>query len=352
MKNQLARSDSLSEELKDRCAREPVSLSVFMGEAVSQYYATRDPFGASGDFTTAPEISQMFGEVIGAGLLHYWQGMGAPEDIALLELGPGRGTLMSDILRVFNPLLNPPVFLVEQSPVLKSAQAARLSAFSPQWMTDMQRLPPRPLLVVANEFFDALPIRQFQKTKDAWRERGVGWDQGRGFHPVLLPLDGMFSHHLDESFPENKTDDIFELCPSGIAMMGTLAAHLKKFGGCAIVIDYGHIVTALGETLQAVRGHRFASPFVEPGEADITAHVDFGALAATARKEGASVLSLTTQGELLDAWGIGARADRLLQAADARQAADIRSALRRLTDAGEMGTLFKALIIGAMDKNR
>ena len=346
----LKKDEGIVQALQRRAAMEPpLTMAAFMAEAVGHYYASRDPLGAEGDFTTSPEISQMFGEIIGAGLTHLWQQMGAPKDFALLELGPGRGTLMADILRVMKPLAEPEVLLLENSPVLRAAQAGRLAGHHPAWIAGLDRLPPKPLLVVANEFFDALPVHQFEMHDGTWRERCVRWDAGRGFYPVLTPVHDMFVHHLRESLPEAEDKDVFELCPAGLGMMADIARHLCRFGGHALVIDYGHVQSGLGDTLQAVRGHRFVPLFETPGEVDITTHVDFAALGMAARKEGAAVTGLMTQADLLTSWGIGLRAEKLLAAATEKQAVDIRSALHRLTDAGEMGTLFKVLIVSGSE---
>lgn len=350
MQNQKCNLDSLSEDLKKRALRSPLPLAAFMAEAVEYYYATRDPLGREGDFTTAPEISQMFGEIIGAGLLHFWQGMGSPKDFALLELGPGRGTLMSDILRVMKSLASPEVLLLETSPVLKAAQAGKLAEHHPSWLSGLDKLPPKPLLIVANEFFDALPIHQFEMADGRWHERAVVWNESQSFYPVLIPTLDMFAHHLKESLPEAGDGDVFELCPAGLSIMAGLAGHLSRHGGYALIIDYGHVKSGLGDTLQAVRNHRFVSPYADPGNSDITAHVDFGALYTVAEKEGCRIAGLLTQGALLKKWGIDLRAQKLLETATEKQANDIRSALKRLTDDGEMGALFKALIVTGWEK--
>ncbi len=348
-----------------------------MSEVVAAYYASRDPFGKQGDFVTAPEISQMFGEVLGAGLVDLWQKMESPKEFSLVELGPGRGTLMADILRVIGKIMSKchpgegrglavkdgrecriagqardggegcfSLFLLENSPILKSAQARALHSHNPVWVSSLEELPKRPAIFVANEFFDALPIHQFQMEDGMWQERYVAYDDGRGFHFILQPADGMIAHHLKESFPEAKNGDVFELCPEGLAVMAGIARHIKKHGGFAVIIDYGHKQSGLGETLQAVRDHKYVPPLENPGEVDLTAHVDFGALAEVAVREGCRVLEMTTQGELLKGWGIEARAQMLLKNATPKQAEDIRSSLHRLTDPAEMGDLFKAMVVG------
>lgn len=286
-----------------------------MAACNAHYYATRDPLGASGDFTTAPEIHQMFGEMVGACLADCCQRAGAPADAIYAELGPGRGTLAADALRVIGPTN---VHLVETSPALRQAQRERLPDAT--FHDRIEDLPPRPLLLVANEFFDALPVRQW-----------VGDEQR------LVVLDG-------DSFAFTAHGLIVEDSPTREAAVTALATHLARHGGVALIIDYGHAASAPGDTLQAVRNHAFADPLADPGEQDLTAHVDFEALAAAARKAGASVTALAAQGDWLRRLGIQQRADALIRHHPNR-ADDIGSALARLTGAGEMGDLFKAMAI-------
>lgn len=285
-----------------------------MAACNAHYYATRDPLGASGDFTTAPEIHQMFGEMVGACLADCRHRAGAPDAI-YAELGPGRGTLAADALRVIG---HPDVHLVETSPALRQAQRARLP--NAIFHDRIEELPPRPLLLVANEFFDALPVRQW-----------VGDEQR------LIVLRG-------DSLAFTAHGLIIEDSPAREATTAALAAHLVRHGGVALMIDYGHAASAPGDTLQAVHKHQFVDPLANPGDQDLTAHVDFESLAAAARKAGASVAALATQGDWMRRMGIVQRADSLIRHHPDR-ADDIGSALTRLTAPDQMGELFKVMAI-------
>ncbi len=314
----------LEEKLKRRIAAEgPISVADYMAEANAHYYATRDPFGAAGDFTTAPEISQMFGELVGIWLADLWQRAGKPEGAHYVELGPGRGTLAADALRAMRGAgLEPPVELIETSPMLRRAQAERLAA---RWHDDLATVPETgPLLVVANEFFDALPVRQLDARG---RERTVGWHEGR------FAARG-----------EVET----EASLLSLAIVRQLARRLAAQGGAALLVDYGHDRPGRGDTLQAVSRHAFADPFEAPGEHDLTAHVDFAALAAAAREEGVRVSGPVAQGEWLEAMGIDLRAAALIKAAPEREA-EIMAARDRLTAEGQMGRLFRAMALVAPD---
>ncbi|PXA85521.1 methyltransferase [Nostoc sp. 3335mG] len=305
----------------------------------AHYYATRDPLGAAGDFTTAPEISQMFGELIGLWAADLWIRAGKP-DVAWVELGPGRGTLSADALRAMEKAgLAPPVHLVETSPVLRETQAKTVPGA--RHHESIATLPTdRPLIVVANEFFDALPIRQIVRTEAGWRERMVDLDGDR-----IVPSLG--EQRFDAVVPETlRNGDVIETSPASVAILRDLAARIVAQGGALLAIDYGYEGPMAGDTLQALHRHRFADPLKAPGEQDLTAHVDFAALAEAARAEGAAAHRVTTQGALLEALGIGARAAALARSAPARQG-EIETAWRRLCAPDAMGTLFKALAITA-----
>ena len=291
-----------------------------MAACNAHYYATRDPLGVGGDFTTAPEIHQMFGEMIGAALADCWHRAGAPEDTIYAELGPGRGTLAADALRVIGAGVE--AHLVETSPALRETQRARLPDAT--FHHRIEQLPPRPLLLVANEFFDALPVRQW-----------IGDEQR------LVMLDG-------DAFAYSAHGMIVENSPARDAAIVALAAHLVCHGGVALIIDYGHAISAPGDTMQAVRNHRFADPLGDPGEQDVTAHVDFDALADATRKAGAAVTALATQGDWLTRIGIAERAESLARQNPDR-ADDIASALARLTSPDEMGELFKVIALHSPD---
>ncbi len=335
----------LSDILRQRIQADgPLSLADFMAQALGHpqhgYYLTRDPLGQAGDFITAPEISQMFGEIIGLWCAIVWQSMGQPSPVILAELGPGRGTLMADLLRAaamvpdFRAAIR--VHLVETSPVLRQRQAQTLAAagVAPQWHDDIDALPAGPMILVANEFFDALPIRQYIRREDGWHERLVGLD-GDAFVFVDGPV-------AEIDAPEAEIGQHFEINPSAAAIAARLGARLADQGGAALIIDYGHDRSAVGDTLQAVRHHTFAPPLDKPGEADLTAHVDFQALSLAFQP--ARTSAVIPQGVFLRALGIELRAVRLMKSA-LDKSEEIAKACRRLIDPSEMGNLFKVLAV-------
>lgn len=314
----------------------------YMAAANAHYYATRDPLGAAGDFTTAPEISQMFGELIGLWLADLWLRAGRPARVHYVELGPGRGTLAADALRAAARVgLRPTVQLVETSPTLRARQSAILPGAAHH--DDISTLPTDgPLLIVANEFFDALPVVQFVRVGDEWRERVVVVRQAQERRFLAVPgigrIDGVPST-LAQQAPEGAT---IEVSPAGVSIAASLADRLAQQGGAAIVIDYGYAGPAIGDTLQAVRAHGFADPFTDPGEQDLTAHVDFTPLNAMARQAGLQALGPVEQGGLLRDLGITVRAAELVRA-NPGDADAVRAAHARLTDPDQMGSLFKAV---------
>ena len=331
--------------LADRLARAialagPISIAQFMAAANARYYATRDPLGAGGDFTTAPEISQMFGELIGAWVANLWDRAGRPET-AWVELGPGRGTLAADALRVMARAgLAPQVHFVETSPVLRAAQAGQVSHAT--WHDATDTLPTdRALIVVANEFFDALPIRQLVRAASGWHERLVACQD-----TLFLPVAGnaVPDAILPEALHDAPSGSVIETSPAAVAVVRALAARLVAQGGALLAIDYGYEGPAIGDTLQAVRGHAFANPFEAPGEQDLTAHVDFATLAAAATLAGAVAYGPVGQGAFLDALGIAPRA-AALAAAQPPRAAQVAADRARLVEA--MGTLFRVLALTA-----
>ncbi|HEY8565166.1 MAG TPA: SAM-dependent methyltransferase [Beijerinckiaceae bacterium] len=343
---------ALAEEIKALIAAEgPIGLDRYMAlclaHPVHGYYVTRDPLGAGGDFTTAPEISQMFGELIGLWIADTWTRMGSPGGARLVELGPGRGTLMADALRALRVvpafLAAASVHLVEMSPILREKQATSLAA-SPcpvSWHDTIDAVPAGPMIVVANEFFDALPIRQFVFA-DGWRERLVGLsDDALAFGLAAEPEPALSV--------AGRPGEVIELHGAGALLAASIAARLADQGGAALIIDYGHLATGRGDTFQAVREHAFVDPLAEPGEADLTVHVDFEQLRRAARA--ARAHGPLTQRDLLLALGIEARAERLKARATPPQAAAIDAALARLTDPTPtgMGALFKALALSRPD---
>jgi NADH dehydrogenase [ubiquinone] 1 alpha subcomplex assembly factor 7 len=345
----------LEAELRRMIAADgPISVATFMGLCLGHpahgYYTTRDPFGRAGDFITAPETSQMFGELIGLWAAAVWQAMGAPARLALVELGPGRGTLMADALRAarvvpgFAGALH--LHLVETSPVLQRRQQETLAGGGVPltWHREFAGVLEGPLIVIANEFFDALPVHQAVKTSGGWHERmvGIGADGRLAFALHPDPLPG-FAAIVPAAAASARAGAVCEWRSGDVVL--DIARRVAKDGGAALVIDYGHAESALSETLQAVGRHGFADPLAAPGEVDLTAHVDFAALGRTARAAGARVHGPLSQGTFLRRLGIEARAAALRAKATAAQAADIDAALMRLIGSGReaMGELFKAM---------
>jgi SAM-dependent MidA family methyltransferase len=310
----------LERALRERIRAEgPITVEAFMEACNTYYYATRDPFGAAGDFTTAPEISQMFGEMVGACLGDCWKRAGSPGSAAYAELGPGRGTLTADALRVMRSAgFDGDVHLVETSPILREAQKQALS--SARWHDSIVELPRQPLLLVANEFLDALPIQQFVHGAE---------------RRVMIAAGGL-------AF--DRDGETVELSSIREDSVRSVAAHLVKHGGAALFIDYGHARSGRGDTLQAVRRHGFAPVLADPGEQDLTSHVDFEVLTRAAREAGASVTAIVPQGEWLMRLGIESRAQALSRA-NPERAQDVRSALERLTARDQMGALFKVIAV-------
>ena len=341
---------ALAEEIRERIRRDgPISIATYMELCLHHpthgYYRRGRPIGAAGDFVTAPEVSQMFGELIGLWCTAVWQSMDQPQRVRLVELGPGRGSLLADALRAVRTV---PAFrdaidlhLVESNQSLRAEQATLLADARPTWHERFETVPPGPVLVIANEFFDALPIRQFERFGNAWRERVV----------TLTPSSHVLRFAASDSVPVEDglgcapSGTIVERAPAREVLVSSLAKRVTAEGGAALIIDYGPEQPGFGDTLQAMKRHRRRDALDEPGTADLTAHVDFSSLTAAGRHAGAGVFGPVPQGDFLRALGIDARAARLRQGASADQAADIDAALRRLTGAHGMGTLFKALAL-------
>jgi SAM-dependent MidA family methyltransferase len=324
-------------------AQGPIPVSDYMALANSHYYATRDPLGAAGDFITAPEISQMFGELVGLVLADVWARAGRPEGVRYVELGPGRGTLAADALRAMRAAgLEPQVHFVETSPVLRAAQAERVP--NAGWHDDLAALPEDgPILAVANEFFDALPVRQLIATGTGWRERLVALD-GEHFAPAAGPPvpAAAVPEHIRGAPPGT----VLETSPSSLAYARRLAHRMIMHGGAALIVDYGHDRLCAGETLQAVRMHEYADPWIEPGESDLTAHVDFQSLGRAAAEAGAIVHGPVSQGDWLSRLGIDARAEALARSAPDRSE-EVGAARNRLVSPEQMGRLFRVMGLSA-----
>lgn len=314
----------LERALRERIKIEgPITVEAYMEACNTYYYATRDPLGECGDFTTAPEISQMFGEIVGAVLADSWKRAGLPADAILVELGPGRGTLASDALRVLRSAeFSSEVHLVESSPVLRAVQ--RTVVPEAHWHESVADLPTKPFLLVANEFLDALPVRQH-----------VGSVERR----VVMAAGGL-------AF--DRDGEIVETSPAREKTVASIAGRVADYGGISLFIDYGHERSAPGDTLQAVRGHRFAPVLANPGEQDLTAHVDFEVIAHSARSAGVAVTSIVALGEWLRRVGIEARAENLARS-NPDHADEVRRALDRLTASDQMGDLFKVMAVHSPD---
>jgi NADH dehydrogenase [ubiquinone] 1 alpha subcomplex assembly factor 7 len=312
----------------------PITVAEYMARSNAHYYAIRDPLGAKGDFITAPEISQIFGELVGAWCADSWERLGTPQAL-LCEVGPGRGTLMKDALRATR---NIPSFhdkidicLVETSPTLRQIQNKNLQGAHPRisWQDSLDNLPPLPLIIIANEFFDALPIEQFVKQGDEWEERKIGYKNNALFF-----------------FPEG--GEIRETSTQSLAIMATIARHIKTYGGAALIIDYGYNGGLGGDSLQAVKQHEFIDVLQKPGEIDLTAHVDFDALLQTAANEGTRTFGAVEQGLFLKRLGVELRATALCKNAPPHIQHTILSGLERLVAPHQMGSLFKVIAVTSL----
>ncbi|MGO4404206.1 class I SAM-dependent methyltransferase [Bosea sp. RAF48] len=341
---------TLKAEIVDLIRQEgPIGIGRYMALALGHprhgYYMTRDPFGRDGDFTTAPEISQMFGELIGLWAAHLWQAMGAPSQLRVVELGPGRGTLMADMLRAMRIVPGfreaASVHLVETSPVLRQRQAATLKGSEPVWHDNVAEALSGPAIVIANEFLDALPLDQFVMTPEGWRERLVGLDAAGH---LAFGLAAGKEDALDAAAPAGTT---FEQPTLALDIVAQVAGHVATEGGAALFIDYGSARSGFGDTLQAMKRHEFVDPLAEPGEADLTVHVDFERIGQAALKAGAALHGPANQRDFLLALGLPQRAQALSLKADAAQRAAISAAFDRLLAPGEtgMGDLFKVLAL-------
>jgi len=341
---------SLKSRIAERIRLEgPMSIAEYMTlcllDPVDGYYPTRDPLGSEGDFITAPEISQMFGELLGLWVLQSWRDLGAPSPIQLIELGPGRGVMMSDMLRTL--ALDPAflgaaqIHLVEASPALQAVQGQSLSA-SPipvLWHNNLTDIPPGSSLILGNEFLDCLPIRQFVSRSGTWRERVITWQGG----------DLAFAQSTG-SVPditiEAEEGDLLEVCPAMPQLIDTLASRFTAYPGRALFLDYGPTKTEFGDTLQALKRHQKVDPLDDPGNADLTARVDFEALTNAAIQAGLAVSGPAIQAAFLSRLGLEVRASALVRA-NPNSKDTIARQLHRLTAKDEMGQLFKAISISS-----
>lgn len=346
---------ALRERLKGLIAATgPMSVADYMAMCLFDpddgYYMKREPFGTGGDFTTAPEISQMFGELVGVWLTLAWRAIGSPLPVTIAEIGPGRGTLMADVVRTVRQL-EPAlagaaaICLIEVSPRLREVQRETLKRLgvTPQFHDGVDSLPAQPTLIVGNEIFDAIPFRQFVRTSAGWRERVVGLDEAG----ELCFIAGAGT--VDETLLPGGASDapegaITELAPARTALMETIASHLAAQGGCGLFIDYGYLQPGLGDSFQALRAHRAEGVFDTPGRADLTSHVDFSALANATSRAGLDARSMT-QGDFLLGLGLLERAGRLGSSRDEQGRQAIRDAVERLAHPDQMGALFKVMAV-------
>ena len=356
----LAEKTPLEERLIDLIKlKGPITIADYMTDALGHphegYYMQKVPIGAEGDFTTAPEISQVFGELIGLWLVEAWQAMGSPGAFNLIELGPGRGVLMDDILRAAR--VRPgfakaaQVWLLESSGRLRLEQQKRLKVteVKPLWADEYADIPPAPALIVANEFFDCLPIRQFERIKSGWRERLVGLNEKEDGLAFTL---GKTPPPPDYNLPdlnESKEGDVFELSTDTKKFVAEICETLKTHGGHALIFDYGHMERGFGDTLQAVKDHKYWPPLASPGRADLTAHVDFETLATNVIDAGASAHGPVTQGRFLDRLGLTLRVEVLCKGHTPEKAEEIRAGAARIASPAAMGEIFKVLCISAPD---
>ena len=353
--NQMENVTPLEQLIRDRIRDHgPMPVSDYMELALAHpelgYYRKADPLGRDGDFITAPEVSQVFGEIIGLWCVVTWRQAGKPSPFHLVELGPGRGTLMADALRAAR---NVPDFLdatkihlVETSPVLGATQRAALKDHGVTWHSKLDTVPEGPCIIIANEFFDALPINQYVRTNDGWRGRSVGIDQTSGrLNFVLDPAPISPFGLIPPSLMDAPAGSLFEHCPAAIEVAGAIGRRLANDGTAALIIDYGHEGPGAGETLQAVRNHDRHDVLSEPGNADLTAHVDFNAVSTAAKAVGSTGFGPIPQGAFLTTLGIEARTRRLAKKTDKTQSDLLLSGCRRLIDANGMGALFKVLAL-------
>ncbi len=336
--------------IRDRIAASgPISIADYMALALSHpehgYYIKRDPLGARGDFITAPEISQIFGEMIGLWCAQMWMQLGGGP-ISIVELGPGRGSLMADVLRATKTMVgfhdSISIHMVETSPTLAHTQYMRLRDDHPriEWVDSIDELPATKTLLIANEFFDALPIKQYVMTPEGMRERKVTWDNEKQSFEFVLGDAGLMLAKSGNAIP---ADTIMEHSPASRSIMRTLATRIREQGGAGLIIDYGYLGEAHHDTLQALKAHLFHPVLSDPGEADITAHVDFTSLMNITRDAGNSVGPLINQGAFLTRMGAQLRLEMLLRQATPEQKANLISGLERLVSPQAMGELFKVM---------
>jgi NADH dehydrogenase [ubiquinone] 1 alpha subcomplex assembly factor 7 len=324
-------------------------MAIALHDPTDGYYATRAPVGAAGDFVTAPEVSQIFGELIGLWCAQLWQQMGRPDPVILAELGPGRGVLMQDLLRAaggvpeFRRALR--LYLVEASPRFRVEQQRRLGAARPVWANGIEALPDGAMLLIANEFLDALPIRQFVRSAAHWQERLVSLDPEGALVFVDGPENPAASLLVPTGLRNSPAGTVAEVCPAALGLASALGTRFARQTGAALFIDYGHFPSVPGVTLRAVARHHTVPPLAMPGTADLSADVDFGAFAEAARATGAETYGPITQAAFLGALGAQLRLARLIARATPGQRQELESGLTRLLHRDEMGERFKVMAL-------
>jgi SAM-dependent MidA family methyltransferase len=348
--------NALLKHIKNRIISDgPLSVADYMSETLFNpkygYYMTGDPIGKHGDFITAPEISQMFGELIGLWGAVIWQKIGAPKKINLVEMGPGRGTLIADALRAISTIPSfssaIDIHIIETSPILERRQKRNLKAlnFNIKWHKSFIDVPDGPLIFIANELFDVLPIQQFVKLTNNWVERKVGCN-AMGQLTWIQDRNCVISKELiPQQFFRSKLGSVFELSQVGIELVSNITKSVVKFGGAALIIDYGHIESGIGDTLQAVKNHNYCDVLSEPGKVDLTAHVDFERLTNSVKINGGLGCGPVTQRDFLRRLGIETRAEQLKSSSSTRLKSEVLTGLNRLIGIKEMGNLFKVLAI-------
>ncbi len=343
-------------------AEGPMPLSTYMGLCLGHpeygYYMTRDPFGKKGDFTTAPEISQMFGEMIGAWVVDTWHKMGAPAQFILFEMGPGRGTLMADILRVGHKVDGfegaAQIHLMEMSPVLRKAQFKALSEYEPTWHMTLESIashdPSLPIIAIGNEFLDALPVDQYTLTDTGWTQKSITIDKNGSFRIYdRAVINSVFfeKNSLQNTLFKPRLGDVVEVSHEQKRFMNDLIDIVLNQGGICLLIDYGFSNNGCGDTLQALKNHVYCDILETPGECDITYHVNFGNLAEQMMSKNMMVHGPVSQSTFLKTLGIEIRAEALRHSASEMNrpdiAQDVDVALVRLIDKDQMGDLFKVI---------
>ena len=342
--------------LHQKLASGPIPVAEYMrlvlGHPRLGYYATRTPFGREGDFITAPEISQIFGELIGLWAAHVWGLMGTPDEINLVELGPGQGTLMADALRACGKVA--PSFLeaasihfIETSAALREKQRQAMGTHPAQWYDKFSQIPKGPLIVIGNEFLDALPVHQLVRTGAGWCERQIARTQEGDLFFTVANKPSPLSAQLHPMVAKSALGSVAELSPKAVSVMGAIADRIRTQGGAALIIDYGYSESAAGDTLQAIKHHRRHEILSEPGSADLTAHVDFAALCRAAHASGVRIFGPVTQGLFLQRLGVIERKESLMREADLIERIDIETQVERLISPRSMGNLFKVLGIAS-----